>query len=88
VKSEGEHYVRSVRGKTSLLGFFDNKRVTGNTIELHFAVNTDLQKKTETGETFDVAALHPPAIDALIKDDKLASGAWAYIGRAGASTAH
>jgi molybdate transport system substrate-binding protein len=59
------------------------ERATGNTIKLHFEVNADLKKKIEAGETFDVAVLNPPVIDALIKDGRLVAGSRADIGRSG-----
>lgn len=59
------------------------ERATGNTIKLHFEVNADLKKKIEAGETFDVAVLNPPVIDALIKDGRLVAGSRADIGHSG-----
>jgi len=59
------------------------ERATGNKIELRFEVNADLERKIEAGETFDVAVLNPPGIDALIKHGKLVAGSRADIGRAG-----
>jgi len=59
------------------------ERATGNKIELRFEVNADLERKIEAGETFDVAVLNPPVIDALIKHGKLVAGSRADIGRAG-----
>jgi molybdate transport system substrate-binding protein len=59
------------------------ERATGNTIKLHFEVNSDLKKKIEAGEAFDVAVLNPPVIDALIKDGRLVAGSRADIGRSG-----
>src|SRR5262245_47305975 len=58
------------------------ERATGNTIKLHFEVNADLKKKIEAGESFDVAVLNPPVIDALIMEGKLV-GSRADIGRSG-----
>jgi molybdate transport system substrate-binding protein len=63
------------------------ERSTGNKINLHFEVNADLKKKIEAGETFDVAVLNPPVIDALIKAGKLVVGSCADIGRAGLGVA-
>src|SRR5450756_719856 len=56
------------------------ERATGNKIELRFEVNADLERKIEAGETFDVAVLNPPVIDALIKHGKLVAGSRADIG--------
>lgn len=63
------------------------ERATGNTIRLHFEVNADLKKKIEAGESFDVAILNPPVIDALIKDGKLVADSRADIGRSGLGVA-
>ena len=58
-----------------------------NTINLHFEVNADLKKKIEAGESFDVAVLNPPVIDALAKEGKIVAGSRADIGRAGLGVA-
>jgi molybdate transport system substrate-binding protein len=63
------------------------ERATGNKINLHFEVNVDLEKKIEAGESFDVAVLNPPVIDALIKDGKIAAGSSKDIGRSGLGVA-
>jgi molybdate transport system substrate-binding protein len=63
------------------------ERATGNKIDLRFEVNSDLKKKIDTGENFDVAVLNPPVIDALIKDGKIVAGSRADIGRAGLGVA-
>lgn len=63
------------------------ERATGHKINLRFEVNADLKKKIEAGETFDVAVLNPPVIDALIKDGKLVPGSRADIGRSGLGVA-
>jgi len=63
------------------------ERATGNTIKLHFEVNADLKKKIEAGESFDVAILNPPVIDALIKDGRLVADSRADIGRSGLGVA-
>jgi molybdate transport system substrate-binding protein len=63
------------------------ERETGNKINLRFEVNADLKKKIEAGETFDVAVLNPPVIDALTKDGKIVAGSRADIGRSGLGVA-
>ncbi len=63
------------------------ERTTGNTIKLHFEVNADLKKKIEAGETFDVAILNPPVIDALIKSGKLVADSRVDIGHSGLGVA-
>ena len=62
------------------------ERTTGHRIALHFEVNAALQWKIEAGETFDVAILNPPVLDALIKQGKIV-GPRADIGRAGLGVA-
>lgn len=63
------------------------ERATGNTVSLRFEVNADLKNKIEAGESFDVAVLNPPVIDALIKQGKIVAGSRADIGRAGLGVA-
>ena len=62
------------------------ERTTGHRIALHFGVNAALHRKIEAGETFDVAILNPPVLDALIKQGKIV-GPRADIGRAGLGVA-
>ena len=62
------------------------ERASGHKITLHFEVNAALQRKIEAGETFDVAILNPPVLDALIRQGKIV-GARADIGRAGLGVA-
>jgi ribosomal protein L11 len=57
------------------------ERATGNKINLHFEVNTDIQKKIEAGEAFDVAVLNPPVIEALSKEAKIVAGSRADMSR-------
>src|SRR5262245_39511665 len=63
------------------------ERATGNKINLHFEVDTDIQKRIEAGEAFDVAVLNPPVIEALSKEAKIVAGSRADIGRAGLGVA-
>jgi len=63
------------------------ERATGNKISLRFEVNVDLKTKIEAGESFDVAVLNPPVIDALVTSGKLVAGSRADIGRAGLGVA-
>jgi molybdate transport system substrate-binding protein len=63
------------------------ERVSGHKIDLRFEVNADLKKKIEAGESFDVAVLNPPVIDALIKSGKIVAGSRADIGRSGLGVA-
>jgi molybdate transport system substrate-binding protein len=59
------------------------ERATGNKIDLYFEVNADLKTKIEAGESFDVAVLNPPVIEALIKAGKIVAGSRADIGSSG-----
>jgi molybdate transport system substrate-binding protein len=63
------------------------EHATGHKISLRFEVNADLETKIEAGETFDVAVLNPPVIDALIKAGKIVPGSRADIGQAGLGVA-
>ena len=63
------------------------EHATGHKINLRFEVNADLETKIEAGETFDVAVLNPPVIDALIKAGKIVPGSRADIGQAGLGVA-
>jgi molybdate transport system substrate-binding protein len=60
---------------------------SGHKVALHFEVNAALRRKIEAGETFDVAILNPPVLDALIKAGKVAADTRADIGRAGLGVA-
>jgi molybdate transport system substrate-binding protein len=59
------------------------ERSIGHKVTIHFEVNSALRRKIEAGETFDVAVLNPPPLDALIKQGKIIAGTRAIIGRAG-----
>ena len=49
--------------------------------------SAQLKRKIEAGETFDVAILNPPVLEALIKQGKIVAGSRAEIGRAGLGVA-
>ena len=59
------------------------ERASGHKVAIHFEVNSALKRKIEAGESFDVAVLNPPVLDALIKEGKVVAGTRAGIGRAG-----
>src|SRR5471032_540524 len=59
------------------------ERATGHKIDLRFAVNAEMKRKIEAGESFDVAVGNPPVIDALIKSGKIVAGSSMNIGSAG-----
>jgi molybdate transport system substrate-binding protein len=63
------------------------EQASGHKISLRFEVNAELKRKIEAGETFDVAVLNPPVIDALITAGKIVAGTRADIGRAGLGVA-
>lgn len=63
------------------------ERASGHTINIRFEVNADLERKIDAGESFDVAVLNPPVIEALIKSGKIVAGSRADIGRAGLGVA-
>ena len=56
---------------------------TGRKIAPEFDSSKVLQQKIESGDTFDVAILSTTAIDALIKDGKVAGDTRTSLGRAG-----
>jgi len=60
---------------------------TGKTIDLRFEVNTDVIKKAEAGESFDVAIGNPPTIEQLIKSGKVVAGSRRDIGHSGLAVA-
>jgi molybdate transport system substrate-binding protein len=60
---------------------------TGNKVAVVFDVNTDVIKRAEAGEAFDVAVGNPPTIEQLIKSGKIVPGSCADIGSAGLSVA-
>jgi molybdate transport system substrate-binding protein len=59
----------------------------GSAIDLVFDVNTEVIRRGEAGEAFDVAVGNPPTIEQLIKSGKVASGSRADIGRSGLGVA-
>jgi molybdate transport system substrate-binding protein len=62
-------------------------RATGNKVAVVFDVNTDVIKRAEAGEAFDVAVGNPPTIEQLIKSGKIVPGSRADIGSAGVAVA-
>jgi molybdate transport system substrate-binding protein len=63
------------------------ERASGHKVAIHFEVNAALKRKIEAGETFDVAILNPPVLDALIKQGKVVGATRAVIGRIGLGVA-
>ena len=62
-------------------------RATGNTVDVVFDVNTEVIKRGEAGEAFDVAVGNPPTIERLIQSGKVVPGSRADIGSAGLALA-
>jgi molybdate transport system substrate-binding protein len=60
---------------------------TGSATELVFDVNTEVIKRAEAGESFDVAVGNPPTIEQLIKSGKVVPGSRVDIGRSGLGVA-
>src|SRR5688572_7713604 len=63
------------------------ERLTGHTVTVDFAVNPQVQQRIESGESFDVAILNPPVLDALIAQGKVVGSTRSVIGRAGIGVA-
>jgi molybdate transport system substrate-binding protein len=56
---------------------------TGHKVVLTFEPSTQLKKRIDTGEAFDLTVLTPALIDAAIKDGKIASDSRTVIARSG-----
>ncbi len=63
------------------------EKATGNKVNVEFFVNPTVRKKIEDGESFDVAVLNPPVLDALIKEGKVVADTRSVIGRIGLGAA-
>ena len=63
------------------------ERASGHKVNVHFEVNAALERKIAAGESFDVAVLNPPPLDALIKQGKIEANSRAVIGRIGLGAA-
>jgi molybdate transport system substrate-binding protein len=59
------------------------ERASGHKVSIHFEVNSDVKRKIEAGEAFDVAVLNPPVLDELIKQRRILADTRAVIGRSG-----
>jgi molybdate transport system substrate-binding protein len=68
-----------------LCGQFAARR--GSAIDLVFDVNTEVIRRGEAGEAFDVAVGNPPTIEQLIKSGKVVPGSRADIGGSGLGVA-
>jgi molybdate transport system substrate-binding protein len=63
------------------------EKTSGNAVDLVFDVNSQVIKRGEAGEQFDVAVGNPPTIEQLIKSGKVVPGSRADIGRSGLGVA-
>ena len=63
------------------------ERATGHKLVIEFAASPVLMRRTDAGETFDVAILLPATIDGWIKQDKVIADTRATIGRAALAVA-
>ena len=66
---------------TALAAEFE--RMTGHRVVVHFEVNPAVRRRVEGGESFDVAVLNPPVLDALIHQGLIVADTRGAIGRAG-----
>ena len=63
------------------------ERATGHKLTVNYAGSSDLIRKFDAGETFDVALVWPAMIDRLLKEGKAAAGTRADIARVGIGVA-
>jgi molybdate transport system substrate-binding protein len=63
------------------------EKATGHKVTIDFAVNSDVKKRIEAGEAFDVTVLNPPVLDQVIKQGKVVADTRAIIGRIGLGVA-
>jgi len=59
------------------------ERASGNQLAISYGVSSELKKRIESGEAFDVAIVTPPVIDALIARGTIAADTRAAIARSG-----
>jgi molybdate transport system substrate-binding protein len=63
------------------------ERASGHKVTIDFYVNSDVKRKIEAGESFDVAVLNPPVLDGLIRLGRVVSDTRGVLGRAGIGAA-
>jgi molybdate transport system substrate-binding protein len=63
------------------------ERASGHRVRIAFAVNTQVKRRIQGGEAFDVAILNPPVLDALIREGKILGDTRTVVGRAGIGVA-
>jgi len=59
------------------------EQATGNRLAISYSVSSELKKRIESGERFDVAIVTPPVIDALIESGTIAVQTRAAVARSG-----
>jgi molybdate transport system substrate-binding protein len=65
----------------------DFERTTGHRLVINYEFSTDLKRRIEAGEPFDVAILPPEMADDLMRRGKLAAGTRVDLGRTGIGVA-
>jgi molybdate transport system substrate-binding protein len=65
----------------------DFERTTGHSLVVHYEFSTDLKRRIEAGDPFDVAILPPEVADDLIRRGKLAAGSRIELARTGLGVA-
>jgi molybdate transport system substrate-binding protein len=63
------------------------ERVTGQRLVVEYAFASDLRRRIEAGDPFDVAILPPDIADDLVRRDKLVAGSRVDLGRTGLGVA-
>jgi molybdate transport system substrate-binding protein len=65
----------------------DFERTTGHRLVITYEFSTDLKRRIEAGDPFDVAILPPEIADELMRHGKLAAGSRVDLGRTGLGVA-
>jgi molybdate transport system substrate-binding protein len=65
----------------------DVERMTGHRLVINYEFSTDLKRRIEAGDPFDVAILPPDMADDLMRRGKLAAGSRVDLGRTGLGVA-
>jgi molybdate transport system substrate-binding protein len=65
----------------------DFERTTGHRLAIRYEFSTDLKRRIEAGELFDIAILPPDMADDLMQRGKLAAGSRVDLGRTGLGVA-
>src|SRR5262245_8787865 len=59
------------------------EQATGNRLATSYSVSSELKKRIESGERFDVAIVTPPIIDSLIQSGRIAASTRTLVARSG-----